>query len=217
MSVNFNEIDTEEKAYLLGLIYSDGCIAKDIPQKRKITIALCEEDRDLLVDIANRFSLCSPTYIKPQENRYSNNGQYKIHLYKEFWEPIYNLNMKETLPNINNCLINHFIRGIFDGDGCISIDKRTLVYKFVSGTFYILFNKLEHAQIVQDIICKNTSVNPTKIVGIKTHTEFVYRIRWSGSKNIIKIRDWIYNNSSISLSRKKNKFYEIVSSRDLPS
>lgn len=116
---------------------------------------------------------------------------------------------KSKLPDLSDELFKHFLRGVFDGDGCISIDSRPekMGYAFRSGTFLILFNYIEHAEYCMKFIARLAGVNETKIV-----TKYglgnvpVYQIKWSGTRNLIKIKDFIYSNSTISMDRKMNKF-----------
>lgn len=56
-------------------------------------------------------------------------------------------------PKIDNELINHFIRGYFDGDGCVSFNSKTKVYAVcILGTKEILEYIILHSGI------KNVSI-----------------------------------------------------------
>ena len=119
----FKVINTEEKAYWLGFIYADGCITSDIRQQ--LIIELCKQDRIIL----ERFIDCINGNNKIYENKYS----YRLSIcQKDFTNNLLNKGVfpKKSLllefPStdiIPTQLIRHFIRGYFDGDGCISCNQ----------------------------------------------------------------------------------------------
>jgi hypothetical protein len=197
-------IDTEESAYILGFMFADGCI-------RSGALALQEEDKGILIQIQSWLGSMPATYVKPQMNRLSTKGQWRIFMGKERHNLIHHLgNKKDTLPNLPTHLMHHFVRGIFDGDGCVSIDNRYVSKypnKAVPGDFYILFNEKNHAEIILNTIVANTAINVTRIVP-KTGlgSAVIYKIRWGGTTNLIKIREWLYKDATIYLRRKKEKF-----------
>jgi len=202
----FEQIDTPEKAYILGLMYADGYLKYG-------ALALQEDDQDILIKISNYTKCNAPYYIKPQENRLSDKGQYKVSMGKETNNFIKHLNNDESLiPELGD-LMPHFIRGIFDGDGCIALDNRYIKMhpnKAIPGHFYILFNKREHAEIIQDILCTSLNLKKNKI---KARTglgsTIIYEIRWSGTNTLISIRNYLYQNANLFIIRKKDKFFQI--------
>jgi len=205
----FKEIDTEEKAYFLGLLFADGHISTEEKKYKQVIIRLCEDDLSLLEKMSSIIECNEPVYTAPQANRYSTKGQFSLHLGRE-WDNLKDYAKKDILPNIQKDLLHHFVRGIFDGDGCISIDKRSLEnenWKFVAGDFFILLNQIEHAEVIRSIICEAINAKPTKIVekfgnGIVP----VYKVRWGGTNKLISIREWLYRDATIYLERKKEKF-----------
>lgn len=129
-----DEIDTEEKAYLVGLIASDGCVDTKNRQGR-IRIALQEEDRSV-IDKYGKILLgekyCSYVYQpKPQS------GSRK----RTVWLDITSRRLTEKLaafgigPNksfncdcnvesLNEDLFRAFLLGVSDGDGSLFLCKR---------------------------------------------------------------------------------------------
>ena len=110
-------------------------------------MSLEEGSRDLLDQIVNEIGSKPPRFIPPQINRFSCKGQYRIALSKERHHLLALIGeSKDQLPIFgkdSEKLWPHFIRGIFDGDGCISLDKRyALLYpnQAIPGDFHILFN-----------------------------------------------------------------------------
>lgn len=125
----FNTIDTEEKAYILGFLYADGCNTYDKSKcKYIISIAQLEQDIDILNKIL--FSLHSNYKLYKIVQSENNKIKYKVEiaskrmsldLIKVGCSPRKTFTI--TFPDENlyfkKNLYPHFIRGYFDGDGCI--------------------------------------------------------------------------------------------------
>src|ERR1035437_3893868 len=124
----FEIIDTEEKAYLLGFMYADGNLSKG---GSGIKICLQEEDRDIL----EKFSIPIYGFAKIYEEikvkngisrRYLTSAVYCEKMHKDLTKLgcppkktfIIRMPHKDIVPEH---LLRHFIRGYFDGDGCICI------------------------------------------------------------------------------------------------
>ena len=205
-NINMTVIDSEIKAYLLGLIFADGYIAKE---QKQVSISLNEYDVDILDKIAISIDCSPPFYKHPDKNRYSNNGQFVLSM-AQLYDDLYIYKDKDVMPLIPDNLIHHFIRGLFDGDGTISIDRRSNKYNFTSGTFYIMLNNKNIAESISKTIAVATGLSQTSIYARTGNgTEKVWVVRWSGTNNIISIRDFLYNNATIYLARKKCKMYTI--------
>lgn len=197
-------IDSEEVAYILGLMLADGYLKSG-------SLALQEDDKEILEKVSLWLGSGPPYYIPPQKNRYSLKGQWKITFAKEKYHMFNHLGEdKSKIPEMANHLVHHFIRGIFDGDGCISIEKRYITKypgKAIPASFQILFNKREHAEHVRDLLCKTLDLNLNKIIEKTGQGKIViYKIVWSGTNSIVKIRDWLYKDATMYLTRKKIKF-----------
>lgn len=115
----FNKIDTEEKAYWIGLLLADGHLSKDG------TLMLCMKDLDVIEKF--KASLKSEHPIK--YDRYNNPSiSIKCKEYNEDLKKIgfhnrksYFIDLDKILSHIPKELTRHFIRGYFDGDGSIRI------------------------------------------------------------------------------------------------
>lgn len=135
----FSEIDSEEKAYFLGLIYADGNLTKGKGNRQdRLSITLQEEDSYILekITISN-----SPIKIYKSENNpkhWKGMGIFGATSNKISSDLLslgvtYNKSVNGiTFPDINPSLYPHFIRGFIDGDGCITLGKRTYSYKRIS-------------------------------------------------------------------------------------
>lgn len=204
---NMEVIDSEIKAYILGLWLSDGWITDD-----EICIKIHKDDIQLVEKIRDFF--CPEIPIKEIKNtiifrlsskelvsQFNSYGCIKNKTYSDM-----------HIPNIPKNLMRHFIRGYFDGDGTIFMDRK--YYK--SNICSICKNFLKE---LQDILTENnieSRINvekrSNKIMktpqGKSTNCKDMYRLYVSKQTEIIKFKDFMYRNSTIYLQRKYNKFPE---------
>jgi hypothetical protein len=204
----FENIDSEDKAYFLGFIYADGCITNDKNYYRyKLTLTIHKKD----VDILHRFirSINGEMTIWEHNQRdmvtLSISGK-KIINDLESIGLYQNKTFSIQYPNIREDLERHFLRGYFDGDGCIRIkvDKRDETklgdLRIVSGSIDML-NKLNERM---NFLFK-TNVN--KLYGPK-NKKYKF-IGWGGMTDIEKIYNGFYSNTDLFLQRKKHIFDEV--------
>ena len=105
--------------------------------------------------------------------------------------------LKLKFPNIPNFLLNHFIRGYFDGDGCINICRKNQntpqMRIFTIGTK----NFLDSLQSFFITIFNYKSKKYQR-------TGKAYILEIGGSKQCEQILQWLYSDASIYLNRKYN-------------
>ena len=102
---------------------------------------------------------------------------------------------------IPNNLINHFIRGIFDGDGSISGKKITHVQFQIAGYKPLL-------KQIQEILIKKCDVNRVKIYPLNYKKKGkALRLQYTGSQ-IFRILNFLYKKSTnqTRLERKYKKY-----------
>ena len=125
---NFNqnflsELNSPEKAYFLGLLYSDGCIHKNKDwESYNIMFGQSEINKDIVYKINNLLDSNYPITTTLKGSKLF----YRIDLKsKQMFEDLQRLGVEPnksltcTFPDINEELLPHFIRGLFDGDGCV--------------------------------------------------------------------------------------------------
>lgn len=132
-------IDSSEKYYWLGFLATDGHVALKEP---RIRVELKQDDEDLLLNLAK---FCKTN--KPLTHRKNNNGvlcscldinsaKLKKYLNEYNITPQKTKNFYIPLDKIPQDFIWDFVRGMMDGDGCITIinGKRSNPYaiSFVS-------------------------------------------------------------------------------------
>lgn len=200
----FNTIDSEEKAYWLGFIYADGYITKG----NNLGIALSNKDighlYKFIKSIDGNFE--PKTYIG---TGYTNNPYSRVMLKSEnIINGVinngvkYNKSLILEFPNqtqVPTELINHFIRGYFDGDGSIILSKNSINMKicgtkeFLHGIIYTLnenctyeYKKVLYKRRKDD---KNT-----------------YYISFGGRLKVLDALNFIYKDSTIYLDRKYSRY-----------
>lgn len=213
----FDCIDTEAKAYILGFIYADGFVGNE----KFNSIVIAVNDLEILEFIAKEFKFTGnirKTKKGGFENSkcgYSLNFSSKImasRLREIGLYPNKSLTI-DTLPQIDKKLIRHFIRGYFDGDGSIVLSHNTSYYKAIDGVIkYIYptycFMILGTRGFLEEII-KESEFNYAKIYNTKS--EKIKCIKINAKKEFNNIFKYLYDNSTIKLERKYNKWNEIKS------
>jgi len=202
----FEIIDTQEKAYIIGWFYSDGSNSVS-PNIAKIDVA--EDSVDILIKI--REVIGSNARIIPMKNSANSyageNAQmlYRLGIYnKKVSKQIAalgicgNVTYTRTWPEwLSEDLEPHFIRGLIDGDGCISIGKKKGFTISYYGT---------------KMMCEGFSKVLSKI-GVdhrhKIDKNGHHSIRIMKQAECVKFADYIYNDATIYLNRKHDKYLEI--------
>lgn len=198
-------------AYLLGYIYADGHLI-DSPNMRGKYLSIASTDKDSIVRVKNWLN--SEHKIKKVKSHFTGSrncfvltiGSHKIYddLFKLGLYPNKSLNI--DFPEIPKKYLGHFIRGYFDGDGCIYFERKRsktgrLIIKrirviFTSGSKIFLEN--------MDKKLKDLGISNGKIYSSKRAYQLVYN-----NKNSIELFKIIYKNTSInSFFMRKFKIFE---------
>jgi intein-encoded DNA endonuclease-like protein len=197
----FSEINTEEKAYFLGLLYADGYVNEN---KRTIVLSLKSDDVKILEYFTKCIESTKPLSFINEKNGRGSQFSFCVtsrkiteDLIKLGCIPRKSLVLKfPTEEQVPQHLVNHFIRGYFDGDGCITFNLNTRKFKFsLAGTFDFLFN-------TKRIIEKEASLNNIKIHPHKN----IFYLEYTGIPQCNRIYKYLYENSSVYLDRKIQKF-----------
>lgn len=203
----FSVIDSEIKAYILGLFASDGHIEKRSYGSYTLKWDIQRRDQELLHLI----------------NEYVGNNTYNVfHLKdreisgisitsKQIGEDLSKLgydNRKthtcRSLPRIQDDMMKHFLRGYFDGDGCICVNKAKQGYN----RFFSISSG--HPEVLNEILpylpIDNKSYIKTsdKLFGSKIVDCSVLSIH--NRHDIENIFHYLYDNSNFFLKRKYEKF-----------
>lgn len=210
----FEVIDTEEKAYWLGFLYADGYIVQT-KEKSKIRLGIQSRDEEhlqkFLESLKSNYKICHSRKIMDGKEYYlSFVDIVSVKMVKDIialgCTPC--KTFTQIFPSddiVPKKFQLAFIRGFFDGDGCITKTKDK--YKKIDGTQrdnYRLFfmgteNMISH---IKQIL--NLSSNRIYKEG-KVYKVYVY-----GNKKTYQIlSEYIYKDATIYLERKYKKFLEL--------
>jgi hypothetical protein len=196
----FETLSTPRQAYWLGLLYADGWIVTEKQQVRGVALALHQRDEDLLREFAQ--DLGCPQLVRP-ERADSSLLQVKVKA-TEMAEDLVRLGMVPrkskviTMPRLAPELRPHFLRGYYDGDGCIHVRGNSLTMQITSGSEAMLLDIQKHLQ-------SDLSVGSTVS---KDRGSCVIRFY---AANAILLGDYLYGNpphQEISMTRKREKFFD---------
>lgn len=204
----FSEINTEESAYWLGYLYADGNVNE---LRNCFDLSVSEKDYEHLIKFKNYISE-DLQLIKRKSHLSSTNKEYYSYrcyvVNKTITENLlkYNCNWSKTydveFPNfISKELMPHFIRGYFDGDGCISLTSQSrLSFTSASKEFLIM---------LQNYLKDNLSINKNKLYQDKRR-QSTYSIQWGSKNDIQKFFNYIYKDATIFLKRKHDIYIELL-------
>lgn len=209
----FDVIDTPNKAYILGFLYSDG---SNNLNKRTISLSLQEEDKSILERIRNEIHSEKPLdyldYTNKHDFGYTYKNQYRLNIFNAHM--CEELNKKGVVPNkslvitfptwIDNCLIHHFIRGIYDGDGSIHQSFHNDSNKPIIVTITATDSFCKELQN----ICKDKLNINAGIYDASCHNGITKVFTISGRNVAKKFLDWIYQDADLYLERKYNRYCE---------
>ena len=198
----FEKIDTQEKAYWLGFLYADGCITH-----KEVRLEL--QAKDLLH--LKKFLTAINAFTKEPRYRKETNS-YLIYLNsKKMINDLIELGCMQrktfliqfpTEDQVPDVFIRHFMRGYFDGDGCIYVRKNNSGVNLFSVTGTETFIDSYKIKIEKK---NNVKLRQTASKEIKT-------LELGGNNQIKKIYEFLYRDATIYLNRKKEKF-EIINGR----
>lgn len=203
----FEEINTEEKAYLLGLLTTDGYVKHPKGNNFVIGISLQIKDLEMIKWIKETLKLDS----KIQEDKRANKECYTIEWssYKMAKDlsnygviPNKTYNLKHLSDKIPETLYHHYLRGLYDGDGICSI-----VNPSDSQIGFCSYSKsfVEDFQLsVDKAICKEDHNQIKK--------DNAYRCYWRGRQQILSVLNYFYKDSTCFLQRKYNKYQFLLNS-----
>ena len=221
--LNYNEkyfdiIDNQKKAYLLGYFFADGGMYERTRYKndlsKSISLNCVLEDRELLdffareLNFEGTFLLKKETeFLAPNKKFYTRKKQISFSITSKYlFDSLvkFGLGSRKTykdlhLPNLKKEFKADFIRGYFDGDGCISGKDNRISVSFTSKTNSLL-----------DSLSIYLTENNIKSSVRYEKNRDVYNLIIYTIKDVHKFYNFIYNNHSFCLKRKYVKFNEVL-------
>lgn len=205
----FENIDSEDKAYFLGFICADGYISSYDKSKRYLVcLKLHIKDNHILETFIQCVNGTMPVWRHKQRemSEVKLTGKKIITDLKNL-DITYNKTHNLKYPKIDEKLERHFLRGYFDGDGCIRIskDKRDGTER---GDLKIVGSSIDMMKSINNRFNFLFGTNMNKLYGPK---EKCYKfIGWAGMSDIEKIYHGFYDDSSYFLIRKKKIFDNVI-------
>lgn len=195
----FDKIDTEEKAYFLGFLYSDGYNNTDT---NSVKLSLNEDDVDILIRLNNLVHENKPLwYSKIKDNNRNawilsmNNKHISKRLVELGCPKAKTFKIKfPTEEQVPTNLISHFIRGMVDGDGWIG--KKTGAR---------LISTLDVCETLSNILKETLNINSYIKVANPGSPNNVYELSLT-NKMARTFLKWLYKDSTIYLERKYQRY-----------
>lgn len=188
----FDVIDSEHKAYWLGFIFADGSI-----RKNQLSLEIQEKDKDLLEQFKKDLNLNSKISIRTRKNTtvccVRMTSEHLCNTLATYGIVPNKTQKTRHLPQVQKEFVPHFLRGLIDGDGWITIDKLGYYHiGFVSNFQSTCEDFKKYCNLVTDNLCgaKITNKNNTPCFQIQ-------------SKEATKrLATALYQGNTICLSRK---------------
>jgi len=198
-----------DESWVLGLMGSDGCITKYQPG-RSSTVIFVSKDEDLADKIIHIISVLHKYNHYIGERRYFRAQCAN----KELVGKLMNLGIScgdktHTLrpPDLSQIKVSHYVRGLFDGDGCVYCEKThgNKGKKYLAVAYFSCSRSIMEflADMMDTVVNKKPNINKSK-------TQSAYRIRLI-NLHALKWLEWMYQGSTESnrLNRKYERFEEL--------
>jgi len=210
----FRTINTEHKAYWPGFLYADGCVRIRKDTSHSLSFKQHKRDKDIFV----KFNKClnSNYPFRPVKNT----NTYQIEIGSK--KLVKSLILKGCIPRKSLTLSfpeksilpadlqRHFIRGYFDGDGCISITRIKKQPRLtMAGTRDVTRN-------IKEVLIKEGMGNVrVDLHANKKAKNKLWYVTLSSKKNILPFYEYVYKDATVFMERKYKKFIEIIEAKYL--
>ena len=204
----FDIIDTNNKAYILGLLYADGC-----NMGKYITLSLKSCDKDILESINNELSSNRPLRLLSYSQKNNNwSDQYELTITNKYMAMqlsklgmVKNKSLILTFPEwMDDKFVPSFLRGYMDGDGTVGKYECRISFisteQFCEKTAEFLNKKLGvHCGVYK---CNKNSTTSTRIMQI------------AGRNQVKRFLDYIYEDAELFLERKYEIYQNVYCSNE---
>ena len=208
----FENIDNEEKAYWLGFMFADGYIENNENHygQDKFGLSLAQDSLDSIEKFKKSLKATNPINWDYSGQRYGKQPLCKMVLTSQ--KTVNDLIDKgcvkqktlilEPPKKIPDDLIRHFVRGFFDGDGSLIRYQR-------KNTTHISFGiNFTTTKSFAEWLYKIN--NSTGNIYKEKRREHTWYYSFSGNQQVIKFYHWLYDDATIWMDRKYQKFQELL-------
>lgn len=191
----FKNIRCRDTAWVAGFLIADGNIYNN-----RLSLSLHKQDEEVIDKILN---LMSSKANKNYYKEYVKVGIYNKTISKDLekWGVIPRKSLITKYPEIGLINKRDFIRGYFDGDGCIKFNKsRNYISINFKGTF-------EFLSTIQSLLKDELSIN-SGLYKAKISDKNTWDLYISGNTQSIKFMEWIYFDTpeEIKMNRKYDNY-----------
>lgn len=207
----FDSIDTENKAYIIGLLWSDGC---NYPPRHRVKIELQERDKSILDKINSEIKSNKPLAFNNLNNSDSNwQNTYRLDITnKHISDKLVELGMVQNKSLIlkfpewlSLSLYASFLRGYFDGDGHIEWNETRFITIASTRQFCVYVKNFCKTYLDIECSIRNTANK-------NSNTKLLYIC---GKTKIKKFLDFIYKDADLYIERKYNIYQKICTEMDI--
>lgn len=198
----FSEIDTELKAYFLGLMQSDGWIHSKSEKSNQVGLCLAEDY--ILEKFKQELDSENKIVIRHQrKEHYKALYQLQIDspfLYKDLLKYGVDDKFKSCyMPILPKKLYNHYLRGLFDGDGCVCIGKtvNNLHVNFLSG--------IKIASQISFFLSNEIGIYQSQ-PHLTNNKVGLYEVRYAEKDDVLSIYNYLYKDATFWMKRKREIF-----------
>lgn len=200
---NYN-FESHNGAYILGFLAADGYLPAGRGAKNRIALSLARKDEEILYRIKEELGYTGPIYQYTSQGFPASSLTFnskKIRKAVENYGIVNNktFKLKELPKNLPDKYMIDYIRGYFDGDGCILGGEKqrcSLSFTGASKDFLSDLSKYLHNKYG----VKEAKLSPD-------HKNF--NIRWGARQDILILGDNFYNYNYLALKRKQDHYFEI--------
>lgn len=195
----FHDINAVNKAYFLGWMISDGAIieSKTRPGRSDvISLEIKTADRYILELFAESLG-ADISIVKENSRRYHSYIRFASAKMSEdlsTYGVIPRKSLITYLPTLRDDMMPHLIRGIFDGDGTITLNNGFKHFAF--------YGSKELCESIRNYLSEKIGLRYNKV-----SKSTCYHVWWGGDKQASAFSDYIYDNcGNYYLSRKRDRF-----------
>lgn len=207
----FNMIDSEEKAYWLGFLYADGYVTKPRAGGKYIGCAIGQKDENHLTKLRKALGATYPIKTYTTES-YGVPVTYcrLLMTSEEMFDALVEKGVLEkkslilkfpTNEQVSEHLMNHFIRGYFDGDGSFSKSHDGYCVK-ICGTKEFL-----------EVLGEKIGFPSRKLSKRYKDKKNNYCLEIGGRHQVVTIGNLLYRDATVWMERKRKRYISLHNSR----
>jgi hypothetical protein len=204
----FDQINTPEKAYVLGFVWGDGNIVNR-KSNRQLRFEIASRDRALLENIKNMMGSNHAILDRKRVRKGTETFASILSIpRKSVVDSLLRQGMMERkndelqLPKIPTHLFSHFLLGFSDADGHIGIDSFGRAIWSVIGT----------PSLIKQIVVKLDMFDiKARLIKESGFSYDMCRAEITNRENILRLRSYLYDHCAYpTLARKKEMFFRVA-------